>query len=91
MGLFYTRQKNIAAAVGPRLRAAHLAAAAQPDAANTATETETTAIEQETRPEFSVPRGAATMCGQQARLSGGHMTSVTNAVCANSNREIARP
>jgi hypothetical protein len=57
MGLFYTRQHSVAAAVGPRLRAAHLApAAADAGAANTTTDQETTAIEQETRPTFSVPR-----------------------------------
>jgi hypothetical protein len=56
MGLFYTRQSNIAAAVRPRLRAAHLANSVAPAAADTATDQETTEIEQATRPTFSVLR-----------------------------------
>jgi hypothetical protein len=61
MGLFYTRQGNIAAAVRPRLRAAHLAAAVPQEAADTATDQATNEIEQATRPTFSVPRFVCTI------------------------------
>jgi hypothetical protein len=56
MGLFFTRPTAIAEAVRPRLITAHLAPAKNDLQATTTSDQETSAIEQATRPAFSVPR-----------------------------------
>ena len=56
MGLFFTRPTTVAEAVRPRLREAHSAGAKTEAQVTASTEQDTSAIEQATRPAFSVPR-----------------------------------
>lgn len=56
MGLFFTRPTTIAEAVRPQLMEAHAAQAKNEPEVTTKTNQDILAIEQKTRPAFSVPR-----------------------------------
>ena len=56
MGLFLTRSTTIAQAARPRLKAAHLADRQPEQNASASADADVSAIEQQTKPTFSVPR-----------------------------------
>lgn len=87
MGLFFTRPTTVTEAVRHRLREAHLAAPKDAAQATASTEHDTAAIEQETRPAFSVPRFACA-AAFVVILFGLYYLSAHDAKLANHSDEL---